>query len=228
MARRCHRHGANHGVAHLPRAGHAVARQRDVAGAQAVGQHLADRPFDALADLRVAEGVAKHHRHRQDRRKRIGLVLSGDVRGGTVDRLVESLAVGIQRRGRQHADRAGEHRRLVGQDVAEHVAGDDHVELLRIAHELHRRVVDVHVRELHVGIVLAHRADDFAPQDRRIEHVGLVHRAELAAALARDVEADARDAANFRLAVEHRVEAFGRSRGIGAPSARSCRNRYRR
>jgi hypothetical protein len=43
----------------------------------------------------------------------------------------KALAALVQRRRRQHADRAGQHRRLVGQDVAEHVAGDDHVEALR-------------------------------------------------------------------------------------------------
>ncbi len=31
----------------------------------------------------------------------------------------------------QHADRAGEHRRLVAEDVAEHVLGEDHVEVAR-------------------------------------------------------------------------------------------------
>ena len=41
------------------------------------------------------------------------------------------LLLRVQRGRRQHADRAGEHRRLVRQDVAEHVAGDDDVELLR-------------------------------------------------------------------------------------------------
>ena len=39
---------------------------------------------------------------------------------------------GLAERGaRQHPDRAGQHRRLVAEDVAEHVLGDDHVEVAR-------------------------------------------------------------------------------------------------
>jgi hypothetical protein len=60
--------------------------------------------------------------------------------------------------------------------------------------ELHRGVVDVHVRQRDVRIVLAEARDDLAPQDRRVEHVGLVDRAELAAPRTRRLEADARDA----------------------------------
>ena len=51
---------------------------------------------------------------------------------------------------RQHAERAGEHRGDVGEHVAEQIVGDDHVELLRIAHELHAAGVGQHVLELHV------------------------------------------------------------------------------
>ena len=50
----------------------------------------------------------------------------------------------------QHPDRAGEHRGLVAEDVAEHVLGEDHVEVARRGDELHRGVVDEHVLELDV------------------------------------------------------------------------------
>ena len=46
------------------------------------------------------------------------------------------------------------------------------------------------------------------PQDAGVEHVGLVHRRQPAIALARRVEAHARDALDLRHAVVHRVEAF--------------------
>ena len=137
-----------------------------------------------------------------------------------MDRLVQALTAHIERRRRQHADRAREHRRFVGQDVAEEVAGDDHVELLRRADELHRGVVDVHVRELNVGILRRHSGDDFAPQDRGVEHVGLVDRAELLAAAARGLESDARDAFDFASRIQHGVEAFVLALRIGATSAR--------
>ncbi len=45
----------------------------------------------------------------------------------------------------QHADGAGDHGSLVGQDVAEHVLGDHHVELGRGLHDLHGAVVHEHL-----------------------------------------------------------------------------------
>ena len=54
--------------------------------------------------------------------------------------------------GGQHPERARDHRGLVGEDVAEHVLGDDHVELGRIGDELHRRVVDEQVVERDVRV----------------------------------------------------------------------------
>ena len=90
------------------------------------------------------------------------------------------LPRGVERRRRQHADRARQHRRLVGQDVAEDVAGDDHVELLRVAHQLHRRVVDVHVRQRDVRILRAPSVTTSRHRMRRVEHVGLVDRAQRA------------------------------------------------
>ena len=56
-----------------------------------------------------------------------------------------------ERGARQHAQRAGEHRRLVAEDVAEHVLGQDHVELRGSRHQLHRGVVDQHVLERDVA-----------------------------------------------------------------------------
>ena len=71
------------------------------------------------------------------------------------------------------------------------------------------------------GIFARDRGHDFAPQDRGVEHVRLVDRAELAAALARGLEADARDARDLAFAVAHRVEAFvARPRALRAAAAR--------
>jgi hypothetical protein len=41
---------------------------------------------------------------------------------------------------------------------------DDDVEVLWVADELHRGVVDVHVAQLHVGVVRAHTSDHLLPQ----------------------------------------------------------------
>ena len=112
-----------------------------------------------------------------------------------------------ERRARQHPDRAGDHRRLVAEDVAEHVLGDDHVEVARGGDELHRGVVDEQVLERHVGSRAATSTHDRAPQPRRLEHVGLVDARDLAP---RGAERDARDALDLR-------------DGVGAQVARACR-----
>ncbi len=81
-----------------------------------------------------------------------------------MDGLEDSGAALPQARRRQHAERAGEHRGFVGEDVAEHVLGDDHVEAARAGDELHRGVVDEHVVEGDVGVVGVDLGDDLAPE----------------------------------------------------------------
>ena len=61
------------------------------------------------------------------------------------------FGIDLAERGRrQHAERAGEHRGHVGEHVAEQVVGDDHVKLLRPAHELHAAGVGKLMLKLHV------------------------------------------------------------------------------
>ena len=50
--------------------------------------------------------------------------------------------------GRRHAQAALERRAEVGDDVAEQIVGDDHLELPGIEHHVHRERVDVVVRRL--------------------------------------------------------------------------------
>jgi hypothetical protein len=78
----------------------------------------------------------------------------------------------------------GNHCRFVGQDVAEDVAGDDHVERRRRRYELRCRIIDVQVRQLDIGIFGADPDHRVAPELRRLEHVGLVDAADLLAARA--------------------------------------------
>ena len=59
---------------------------------------------------------------------------------------------------REHPERAGQHRRLVAEDVAEHVLGQQDVEMGRVRHELHRRVVDQHVVQLDLAVLARPRA----------------------------------------------------------------------
>ena len=67
----------------------------------------------------------------------IGDALAGDIGGRAMYRLIERAAAsvgigGAERGRRQHAERAGEHRRLVGEHVAEQIVGDDDIECLGI------------------------------------------------------------------------------------------------
>src|SRR6185295_6726604 len=94
--RGCHLRGA-----YLPRT-----RSIYVRRAETVAQRLLHRTLQAFGRGTLVERVAQHQRRRQDRRQRIGDALARDVGRGTVDRLVQALAVRIERRRGQHADRA--------------------------------------------------------------------------------------------------------------------------
>jgi hypothetical protein len=87
---------------------------------------------------------------------------------------------------------AGQHRGEVRQEIAEQVVGDDHVELLGPAGQLHRAGIGIHVRQLHIRILaVVHFLHHLAPQDARFHHVGLFHRADLVVALPRQAEGGA-------------------------------------
>ena len=125
-----------------------------------------------------------------------------------MDRLIHTLAIGIQRSRRQHTDRTGQHRGNIREDIAEHVGGNHHIELPGRAHQLHGGIVDIHVTQLDIRIVLCNTQHDLAPQFGHFQHVGLVHRAQALAALARNLERRTADALDLRLAVHQRVETF--------------------
>ena len=74
------------------------------------------------------EAMAQHQLDREQHRERVCDALPRDVGRRAVARLVERRPVAQRRRG-EHAERPGEHRGLVGEDVAEHVLGQDDVEL---------------------------------------------------------------------------------------------------
>ena len=75
-------------------------------------------------------------------------------------RFIERLAAaglwigGAQRCRRQHAERAGQHRRHIGQNIAEQIVGDDDIVLLGPADKLHAAIVGEHMFERHIGIGL--------------------------------------------------------------------------
>ncbi len=85
--------------------------------------------------------------------------------------------------GRQ-ADSAADRRGQVGDDVAEQVVGDDHVEPARIGNHVDGGGVDVLVGHLDVGVFLPHLGHHPRPQVAgEGQHVGLVHQSQVFAAL---------------------------------------------
>ena len=115
-----------------------------------------------------------------------------------------------ERCARQHADRPGEHRRLVAEDVAEHVLGQDHLEVAGRRDQLHRGVVDEQVLELDIReLVAVNLAHDLAPEPAGLEHVGLVDARDPGF---RRVERDASDPLDLHAGVDAVVRsAVGRA-----------------
>ena len=69
-----------------------------------------------------------------------------------------------------HAQAALQSGGEVGDDVAEHVVGDDHIEGTRVAHHLHAECVDVHVLCRDLGILSADVFEDALPQASGVGH----------------------------------------------------------
>ncbi len=128
-----------------------------------------------------------------------------------MDGFVEADAAFTEAGRGQHAEGAGDLGGLVGQDVAEHVAGDDDVEATRVPNQEHRAGVHQLVSELDVGIVRCDAVDDLQPQLRNLEDVGLVHMGQMFAANASGLETHPGDALDLVLVVNHRI---ARAHGI--------------
>ena len=117
-------------------------------------------------------------------------------------------------RGREHAQAAGEHRRLVGQDVAEQVLGDQDVEHCRAADEEHRARVHELMVDVDVGELRADLVDDLAPKPRGGQHVRLVHAGQAAAAALRQLHGEPDDAPDLPLRVPEGVDRDAALRGV--------------
>jgi hypothetical protein len=98
-------------------------------------------------------------------------------------------------RARHQAEPAHQARAHVGDDVAEEVLEEEHVERLRVARELERHVVDLEIVDLDERVRLGDLAHHVAEQPvGEAHHRGLVRERDPAAALVlRVVEGEARD-----------------------------------
>src|SRR6266511_5065221 len=96
---------------------------------RSAGQNRYDGPLQRGRGLALAEMV-EHQAGREQRGDGVGPAGAGDVRGRAVDRLEQRRSGGprVEVRARRGAEATGDGRAEVGQDVAEEVVGDDHVE----------------------------------------------------------------------------------------------------
>ena len=102
----------------------------------------------------------QQHRRRADQRGRIGDVLAGDVgRRAVLGLRHRVLGAGIERGGKPET--AGNLARLVGENVAIHIGGDDDVELTGVAHQERRHGVDDALFVFDLRIFRRHRAHAF-------------------------------------------------------------------
>ena len=130
--------------------------------------------------------MLEQHGCGQDGCGRVGLVLAGDVRSGTVDRLEHGrILVGRVDAARSGVADATDHGTgLVGDDVAEEVVGQDHVEAGRVGHHEDGGRVDVQVVVGDLRVFLGHFVDDALPHVAGVdEHVLLVHEGHVLPAL---------------------------------------------
>ena len=141
-----------------------------------------DRCLDGERKVVAVQRVPEQHRDREDRSVRVGDALPGEARRAAVNRFVQTLVGRAEARRRQQSERAGEHGRLVTEDVAEEVLGDHDVDRRRLAHHAHREGVDELVRERHRRILGRESGHHLAPELAGDEHVRLVDGDELAAA----------------------------------------------
>ncbi len=179
------------------------------------GQHRADCRVQVGRRSVLAE-MGQHQPGRQHRARRVRQALAGDVRRRAVHRLEDRRpgAIRVQVAARRVAKPAGQGRAQVGDDVAEQVVGDDHVEPLRVVHHPQARRVHVRVAELD-AVLGRYLVGDPVPQVAGMcEHVGLVHQRQPAAAPDRELRC-VPDAAPHASPGVQRL--LGRRLELGAP-----------
>ena len=148
--------------------------------------------------LVLPEAVTQHHPHREQRRQGVRLARAGDVGSRPVHGLEQARPFLPQACRWEHPQRAGQHRRLVAEDVPEQVLGDDHVEVGGARDKLHRGVVDQQMVQFDAFVLRRQPGNGLPPQARGLEHVRLVHGGHPAVAFAGGLERHPGDPLNLR------------------------------
>ncbi len=166
-----------------------------------IGGHPLDRPHQAGRGGLLAQ-MLQHHHPRPEGADRVGNALAHDVEGRAMDRLEHrgKLALRIEVRGGGDAERAGERRRQVGEDVGVQIGRDHRVEALRPQGHAHGHGVDQHLVPRDVGKFARDLGRDLVPHHHAVAlRVRLGHHGqELARARSGEREGEAHDPRNPR------------------------------
>src|SRR6185437_1595679 len=106
----------------------------------------------------------------------------------------------------QHAHGARDLRRLIGEDVAKKIRRHDYVEPPRVFDEEHRQSIHELMFNLDIGIVFGYFLDNFAPQPRCLEDIGLVDGTKLLAARTGSLEGLAGNAFYFETGILRNIK----------------------
>jgi hypothetical protein len=107
--------------------------------------------------------VRQHHGRGEDCSKGIRLILPCDRRSRTVHRLEHRSAARMNVAAGGHTEASLQAGGEVGDDVAEHIVGDDHIKLARVAHHLHAERIDIHVLRGNFWKLRAHLFENTLP-----------------------------------------------------------------
>ena len=144
-----------------------------------------DRLLDGCSRFFEPEAVAEHEGGAENLGTGVGQAFARDVGGSSSGRFVKSerkvhgVFAGSKAGGGEHAERSADHGEFVGEDVSEHVLGNQSVELVGVANQLHGRIVGVHVGKFDRIVECTDSfGHDFSPKNGGFEHARLVHRTD--------------------------------------------------
>ncbi len=109
----------------------------------------------------------QHLRRGPERRNRVRDALTGDVEGGSVNRLEHrrEAAFGVDVGGWCHTKASGQRSGKIRQDIGMQVGGDDGVKASRVLDHAHRHRIDQHLVPGHIGKFPRDFRGDFVPHD---------------------------------------------------------------
>src|SRR3972149_5544895 len=175
----------HHLVAHFGGAHRSFVVSGDIAGTVAALQGQGDGLFHSAGLAFEAARVAKEQGGAQDSAERVCLILTGDVRGRAMDRLVQAegrdtpapdtpaTSRAEARRG-HHAKRRREDGGLVREDVAEKGLGDDDIELAWPLEQRQGEAAHGETLEVALGILGGQFEGPLAPEAGGLERVEFV------------------------------------------------------